>query len=114
MNEPISGPGPLPAVVARCRHTLFPSLDRERAVDEFHPHLKRSGVHDRAGTGLRHIGYLRSYGKPNDDLRAVGGLLLLHGRHPLLHLSGEVRRNTQHPLHQHQLPAMVHLMLFAR
>ena len=41
----------------------------------------------------------------------MSGLLLLQGRHAFLHLPGKVRRNSEHALYQHQLPAMVHLVL---
>ncbi len=35
----------------------------------------------------------------------------LHLRHPRLHLTGEVRHQADHPLQEHELAAMVHLML---
>jgi len=47
----------------------------------------------------------------SERLCAVSGLLLLQSRHAFLHLPGEVRGNSEHALHQHQLRAMVHLML---
>ena len=41
----------------------------------------------------------------------VRAVLRHHRRHPLLHLAGEVRHLADHPLHRHQLRAVVHLVL---
>ena len=40
------------------------------------------------------------------------GLLLLRARHPLLHLTREVRRQPDHALQHHQLRAVMHLVFF--
>src|SRR5712692_9721792 len=41
-------------------------------------------------------------------------LCRLHRRDPLLHVPREVRCDAEHPLHQHQLPAVMHLVFLGR
>jgi len=41
-------------------------------------------------------------------------LCRLHRRDPLLHLPREVRRDAEHPLNHHQLPAVMHLVFLGR
>ena len=48
---------------------------------------------------------------PNDLRRSLRRRVL---RHALLHLSGEMRHQTDHALKQHELTAVVHLVLLWR
>jgi len=76
------------------------------------PHRTYAGWSgNRAGSSGRSRPVWISAPKSLCAMRAGLFLHLLHGGHPLLHLPREMRHDSQHPFHHHQLAAVMHLVL---
>lgn len=83
----------------------------------YNQYIRKDGRLRRMLIGRRSIGGSASpecFGSPKLQCASTGILGGSHGSDALLHLAGKVRSDPENSLHDHELAAMMHLVLFGR